>query len=252
MSPGKRIETVIRKHWRNQQEAAKAVGMGQASISAIINDQRLPPFRLLESLVQETGVDAQWLLTGEGVPFPYEEPPQEEQLPIANCLLPSSPEKHHEHLVGWIALRAPGYQEGGYAVAARDAMTDELAQLLGYEPTDLLIIEADPSLWTRNIQILNGKPCAIRVQVGDAEQISIQIVRIDETQSPPGLRSESVRQTRYRLQLDAEAKQQMKEFGREFRDPIFMDAPHPNQISENSSISIGEIVGVVIALYRTI
>lgn len=63
------IKTIRMKKGLTQQEFANLVGSVSSTVAAIENGKREIPKSMLKSLVEKVGIDANWLLTGEGEMF---------------------------------------------------------------------------------------------------------------------------------------------------------------------------------------
>src|SRR5439155_258347 len=117
----------------------------------------------LGTLARQPGVNADWVLRGEGQPLSL--PPQG-TLPVASGVLPGSPIEYPQFLTGqrhpiaealdretryWLELQFN-------SPLVRDV---ELRLLTG----DLALMETDPA-WTKRLDLIEGRLCGVRVQRG--------------------------------------------------------------------------------------
>lgn len=66
MSIGERIRLVVEQSGMNAKAFAQAVGMPYTSLHGYMKDAREPGSSAIEKICSQKGIDANWLLTGEG------------------------------------------------------------------------------------------------------------------------------------------------------------------------------------------
>lgn len=254
-SIGHRLNQILKKFWpEGQKSAAEDLGVAQASISRVVNDQRRPSYQLLDALLRKTGVDANWLMTGEGEEFLNAVAAQENRVPLAACLLPGLPLDHRDQLTSQ-TISVPSYlaRDSVYAVTARSCLTVESSQLCHILPDDVLIIETDAGVWRKNIQLLNDRLCAVCFNSMNFQRIVLQFVHVGDPNSPDWLSVDTHAAIREHVERLEKSNEIERSFGRRLRG-ITLDDGSSNAEEPNSRISImlSEVVGLVVSLTRTL
>jgi len=97
-----RIGWLLRTYWGGSQaEMARELGCSQAAISRVLGGKLNPGKRLLKLIADHSGVEPQWVVTGEGPAPPTRRPsPNARVLPITRVLLPHPPNEHSDSLEG--------------------------------------------------------------------------------------------------------------------------------------------------------
>lgn len=170
---GKRVQQVLdKKYGANQRKMAKDLGVSQAAVSRVVNGQRMPSFALLQSLVLQTGVDANWLLTGKGTPFgdAAEEP---RGLPLSKHFLPQLRQVRHELPRYAFPQLAALYRESRYIVEVQPDEPAVKIKAAKIKAGDLLVLESDPEYWSRDPGLLSQRDCVVSIPDGDAVSLAL-------------------------------------------------------------------------------
>ncbi len=162
-----RVKFLLDYHWGgNQRQMARDLGVSQGLISKIVRGHQGAGKRFLATLARQPGVNADWVLRGEGQPLTL---PPKGTLPVAAGVLPGPPEQHPQLLTGqrhpvaealdrasryWLEL-PPG----------SPLLRDESLHLLA---GDLLLMEADPA-WTGRMDLIEGRLGGIHLPRGQQE-----------------------------------------------------------------------------------
>ncbi|QGJ68672.1 Hypothetical protein PBC10988_3330 [Planctomycetales bacterium 10988] len=253
MTPGERIHRILKKKWQGQQEAANALGITQSSISGVVNNQRLPSFGFLQALVEHTGVDANWLLIGKGEPFPLLETSNDELVPMASSLLPGPPEEHFDLIEKRAALCKPRQAGSVYLVNAQLVVPPEWVQWIQVEPGDSLIIESDKQIWQKSPLYLHNKICVYRSPSEEGYHLGLRVLKVEDAGIKPKLTIKSVAESTRDFQRQSSASDR-SETPRMLRiqDLPERSKPLPASTPGEEIVEIGEIVGVILALYREV
>ncbi len=159
-----RVKFLLDYHWGgNQRQMARDLAVSQGLISKIVRGHQGAGKRFLATLARQPGVNAGWVLRGEGQPLNL---PPRGTLPVAAGVLPGLPEQHAHLLTGarhpvaealdrpsryWLELPS-----------GSPLLGDESLRLLA---GDLLLIEADPA-WTGRPDLVDGRLGGIRLARG--------------------------------------------------------------------------------------
>jgi hypothetical protein len=158
----KRVKLLLDHRWRGSQtEMAADLGVTQSLVSKIVRGFQGPGRPFLEVLARQPGVNPQWVLYGEGQPFP---PPTKGSLPIAVGILPGWPEHHRQLLTGERHPVAEAFEKASrywimISATSKLLTVAELALLSG----DLLLFDADTTLWRDRLPDHLGKLFGVRL-----------------------------------------------------------------------------------------
>ena len=144
----------------SQRAFAKMAGCTQPSISRILNGQQEPGRELVALIAEMDEVDSESLLaTLSQAAFDVS---NDFLIPIAACLLTSSPESCKDQLTSnTIAVPQATYQPSLYGVMGRSctpAVNDPAEHIRN---DDLMVIESSTVRFNQNIQMFNGRLCVI-------------------------------------------------------------------------------------------
>jgi hypothetical protein len=168
----RRIEYLLDNHWGgNQRRMARDLEMSQALISKVINGHQAAGREFLESLGRQPGIVRDWVLYGQGQPFV---PPTKGTLPIAIGILPGWPERHPEKMTGQRhpvadALDKPSRYWLRVDTGSPLLGVPDLALLVG----DLLMFDADSTLWIGNLESCVGRLFGVRLEMEGRESFQI-------------------------------------------------------------------------------
>lgn len=235
----------------SQRQFAAQVGCSQPVLSRIVNGQQQPGRDLIERIAQLEGVDRESLLEslGEKTSAVVVE---EFLIPVAQCLLRSSPAKQPDQLTaGTLAVSYTVYRPTLYAVPARmcePAFTDPSEKL---RPDDLVVIESATDRFRGNLQMLNGKLCVVVVNDETGETLTLRRiwVRFD---------TEHGKRVIYTCSDAKVDEYRNQKYGGRLLRPIQLDppeqTPEPEVISEfvNEEIEISAITGMAVQLIRSL
>jgi len=148
----------------NQQRAADALRVSQASISKISRGERSAGPKIRDALARNPKVSESWLLTGEGEPLI---PPTDGTLPVANFCLPGAPPRHSSLLTGErYPVSTVLERETRYWLRMSDAFSKKLREDFSMLPGDLLLVETAADHIGR-IDVVTFHLCVVSVPHGD-------------------------------------------------------------------------------------
>src|SRR5262245_10234320 len=84
----------------NPARMAREVGVSTAAVSRVLSGEQVPSTRLIEALAHRSEINIHWLLTGEGDPLAEAGAGAGRSCPIADHLLPGTPEEYPDRLSG--------------------------------------------------------------------------------------------------------------------------------------------------------
>jgi hypothetical protein len=163
---------LLDQHWfGNQNRMAGELGVTQGLISKIIKGRQGAGREFLEKLAGQPGINREWVLTGAGQPFPM---PTKGTLPIAVGILPGWPDRHPEKMTGQRHPVADALEKPSRYWLQVDAgspllRVPELAFLVG----DLLMFDADSTLWVSNLESCVGRLFGVRLEIEGRESFQI-------------------------------------------------------------------------------
>lgn len=209
-TPGQRVGQIVRKAWpEGQRQAARELGVGQASISRVINNQRLPSFELLNALVRQTGVCGDWLLTGKGDPFPEEKQSVAVGgLPLARDFLPLP---CIDHFAGLPRFAFPELDElrTGFRYILQLSKSNPAVQTFdaALAPGDLLVLDTDSSRWLADVsQLRPSRLCVVSVRVRSAQRHELGRIMEGVEDLPGTLVVETCAHGEVRIQVSGESR----------------------------------------------
>src|SRR5262249_44784893 len=133
----------------NQTRMAEQVRASQSMISKVARGERAPGRPLLETLARLPGLNSDWVLAGEGQPFP---PATQGTLPIALTVLPGPPVGFPALLTGERHPIAQQFErETRYFVPVVAGSLLCGRSDLALLPGDLLLLDANRELWVNNL-----------------------------------------------------------------------------------------------------
>ena len=235
----------------NQRKFAAMVGCSQPAISRVINGLQKPGRGLVERIAKLEGVDGKALLQSYKDQS-SDESTEEALIPIARCLLQSSPDGQADRLTAnTVAVSASLFRPTLYAVQARacePAFSDPSEK---FRPDDLIVIDSAIDRFRGNLMELNGRLCAVIVRDRSGETITLRRVWVQF--DPQGER-------RFICTCsDAKVNEywDKKYSGKEYR-AIQLDPPEQLPESElasqfmNQEIDVSAITGMAIQLIRSL
>lgn len=156
-----RVRFLLEYHWGgNQRQMARDLAVSQGLISKIANGHQGAGRRFLTTLAHQPGVNADWVLRGEGQPLTL--PPQG-TLPVALGVLPGPLDEHAQLLTGQRhpvaeALDRPSRYWLELPSTSPLLRDNSLWLLAG----DLLLMETDPA-WVNRPDLIEGRLCGVRL-----------------------------------------------------------------------------------------
>ena len=168
VTPSSRLAWLVAtKFGGNRSAFATAVGVSHTIVGKVCGGQ--PPGRkLLTAVSQRLGVDAGWLLTGLGQPFPHDAvAPLSNELPVATRPLPGHPSNYP----GWIAEAALDipyipFNPGMYWLVLQADQPIVRNRIYGFRLGDRLLMLADPAAFPGPSH-LRWRLCAVKVGGSD-------------------------------------------------------------------------------------
>lgn len=162
-----RVKFLLDYHWAgSQRQMARDVGVSQGLISKIVNGQQGAGSHFLAALARQQGVNAEWLLRGEGPPLSL---PPKGARPISLGILPGSPLDHVQLLVGQHHPVAETLdRESRYWLELQSSLPLLRDVNLRLLPGDMLLMETDPA-WTARLDFVEGRICGVRLYAGTPE-----------------------------------------------------------------------------------
>src|SRR5687768_3823794 len=156
----------------SRNKMATTLGCSPSLISRIVLGKQEPGANLLSALADQPSMNRLWVLLGEGEPFT--EP--KGNLPVAKLPLPG-PLKDFEHLL-------TGRMEALESQLVKGDSTyllpyNSRVKALTFEPSTgdgdvYAIIDSDVELWQGNVELLDGKTCAIRIKLPEATVVQLR------------------------------------------------------------------------------
>jgi hypothetical protein len=156
-----RVKFLLDYRWNgNQRQMARDMAVSQGLISKIVNGLQGAGRCFLATLARQPGVNADWLLHGEGQPLSL---PPKGTVPVALGVLPGPPPAHPQLLTGqrhpvaealdrasryWLELQSgsPLLRDAGLRLLAGD----------------LLLMETDRA-WISRVDLIEGRLCGVRL-----------------------------------------------------------------------------------------
>lgn len=173
---GQRIKRVMdEKCGGNQRELGRLLATPQAVVSRTVNDQRSPSFEFLLALVLKTGVDAKWLLTGNGKPFGETSDVllEAHSLPLSKRLLEQTSQVLGE-LPRFSFPQLEGlYRESRYLVEVQRHDPAVRVKAAKIKAGDLLVLETDPAFWTNHLAQLSRRDCVVSIASGNTTTLAL-------------------------------------------------------------------------------
>lgn len=137
------------KFGNNKSAMGKAIGMTHVAVSRAVTGETVPSTRMTSLVVQKLGVNAAWLLHGQGEPFSQQDNRKAVRsgTPISNVLLAGVPQTQQSQLssatlnvVGMLSPTQYWFRvTGGSPLLSRTGR--------GFQVGDLLLMEADRNLF---------------------------------------------------------------------------------------------------------
>lgn len=157
-----RVMLVLERLWAGNKTAmARDLGVSTSLINKVAYGERSPGRKLLNALANHPTVDEIWLLTGQGEPFTDKNRVQigssSSLLPVADHVLPGSPDKHQAHFVTRIDLLSAEWARPSrylLRVGSGWSIVQEAGSRIA--AGDLLLVETEP-IWVENPAVLPGK-----------------------------------------------------------------------------------------------
>ena len=167
-TPRGRLNRVLDVIFRgNQGPMACATGVSQASLSRVIRGVQEPGRRLMCSVAALPGVDAVWLFTGRGEPFPapvraFSGEADKPRSHASSCpdRRPSTSTSSPGCPCRSTTRASPRRPTGSYRGGRPDTLATEQKVAAG----DMLLIEADPATWRYDPEA--AIDCLVALQVG--------------------------------------------------------------------------------------
>lgn len=244
----------------NQRGFSSLVGCSQAVISKIANGQQEPGPRLLRLISDLPKVNPAWVKSGRGSPLIEAAIDYERgwPVPVADALLPGTPLDHSDMLSSRVEhVSGSLYRNTAYAVEGtlcRPAVHNPAEKMFG---SDLIVVDANPNKWRKNLQVLHGNLCVVCVGVGNGH--SVTMIRVFVKPSSDGVSARLVTPSQGTLHQQARLEKKMqaekKQWGRHLRNFEF---PSEATLSENIDpvewdvVDVNQVVGVAIQLIRTL
>lgn len=237
----------------NQSKMADALGIPQPVISRVVTGKLRPGKQLLAALIAHPKVNPAWLAAGKGDPLLATETATAEgwPVPVASCLLPGLPSACQKMLTPLVQF-VPGvmFRDSLYAIRARHAVPQDIAEALHILPEDHLLIESDRSVWDENLSVLNDRLVVIRVAGDDAQEVVLREAQVSGEAGEQSLTVLSAEQMRERPVLRAKADKARQEYGREPREITFRDKSSARDVAKQSVVTASQIAGLVVQLIR--
>lgn len=167
----------------SQRGFAKIVGCSHAVIAKIVKGQQEPGKAILLRIGQAPQVNQDWLLTGEGEALVPQIQEEDRRVPVAECLLPGLPSDHLRLLSSKFELiPASLYRDSIYAVDVASCVPAYDDPEEHFLPGDLILIDADPTRWMRNLQSLQNRLCVTMSPGSENEVITMRRVQVSYSQ----------------------------------------------------------------------
>jgi hypothetical protein len=149
-----------------QRAMARAAGLPQSQISRIVNGQIAVSPRVLEAVAGLPGINPIWVREGVGEPLL---PPTRGTLPIVTSVLPGWPERHVELLTGERHPVAEAFEQPSryFLRLLFGSLLCEQASF-ALRPGDLLLLDANATLWGDNLSMYQGRLVGVKVRRGSA------------------------------------------------------------------------------------
>jgi plasmid maintenance system antidote protein VapI len=155
-----RIATLLDIRWGGRQrQMARDLGVTQGLISKIVHGQQGAGARFIAALTRQLGVNAEWVLRGEGPPLSLH---QRGSLAVSQVILSGSPLENSHLLSG---ARHPVAEELDRGTRYwLEVQNSWLAQVdaLRIRPGDLLMVET-ASETTMRLDFIEGRLCCVRL-----------------------------------------------------------------------------------------
>src|SRR5262249_19779178 len=150
------------------------VPASQSLISKIDRGERLPGRDLMEKLALLHGVNASWVLRGEGEPF---QGPSKGTLPIAVGILPGWPERYTELLTGQRHPVAQAFHRASrYWVRLTAGCPLARKAELALREGDLLLVDSNRDLWALHLPQRVGSVLGVCLRRGEFSTYSMGVM----------------------------------------------------------------------------
>jgi hypothetical protein len=156
-----RVNFLLDYHWTgNQRQMARDLAVSQGLISKIVNGHQGAGRRFLATLARQPGVNADWVLRGEGQPLAL---PPKGTLPVAMGVLPGPPAEYSHLLTGQRHPVAEALDRSSRywldLPSTSQLLRDITLRLLA---GDLLLMETDLA-WISRPDLIEGRLCGVRL-----------------------------------------------------------------------------------------
>jgi len=181
-----------------------AMEMNQAYLSRVLNGHQGIGPEFLNSLTKLPGVNPDWVVRGEGEPLLL---PTRGSLPVAVGILPGWPERYAELLTGERHPVAEAHDRASRYWFKVEANCPALREAsLALLPGDLLLFDANTTLWLDRLDQLVGRLFGLRLRRGQHLSYVLGLLRRDEVGLLFDLFGEIVRQALIRTPAKADKK----------------------------------------------
>jgi len=174
-----RVRFLLEKCWGgNQNRMGRDLQVSQSIVSKIARGERIPGKKIVLALSRHPGVNPDWVLRGEGQPFLTA---LKGNLPISRSILPGWPERYPElltsehHPVAEALERASRYW---LSLAAGCLLVEKAG--LALLPGDLLLCDADRTLWEPHVGSFTGHLFGVKLQRGTTLSYEVGLLREEE------------------------------------------------------------------------
>lgn len=163
----KRIAFLLQNVWGGNQSAmALELGVSQPVISQTSRGVRAPGRSLLAAIASSPKVNPMWLYQGVGEPLMAsgsDVAKKEWEIPIAKELLPGLP-RDHATLLSGEAFPVAGFGDRQTQYLYRVPLGEPILEVAEEKVAvgDLILFEADPTVWRGNVRVLNNRLCVVR------------------------------------------------------------------------------------------
>lgn len=237
----------------NQRRAAEFLGCSQAVISKIVLAKQNPGGKVIDLLCRHPKVNPAWLLRGDGEPLLAARKTKSKPtdcVPVATTVLSGLPQNHAALLSGQfeqVAARHCRATTYVVVVTAGMAITHDPGEQI--REGDRILLDADHTLWRKDLSILDGRLAVVRCKNGDTTIHELVRLRCSTGQHGPELQRMAQDNTADKKSTSAAARQRV----------VQLDRTNNSTASENRSptgdqsltpLVIDDVVAIAIELWR--
>ena len=174
-TPGKRVTWLLNLRFKgNRSEMARAIEFSHAAIGQVVSGDKTPGGRMLTAIIEKLGVDAEWLLKGQGEPFGTrpEGPDNSRWMPVSDRLFPDRlPQELN--VLSDRTIEVPDIRPSSqYWLRLRNGEPILGEGIHGFVQDDLVLLETDPARFPTE-ENMREHLCAVKSAPGETPSVKL-------------------------------------------------------------------------------